>query len=84
MNTQPQRTRTQIIRLYKMEELLMRSHLGLTVIEISRNFCVDRKTIYRDLLLFEELGIPLYKEDGRYKIMGTYTIPSYREKIATI
>lgn len=79
---QPERNRTRIIRLYKMEELLITRSDGLTAAEIGRHFRVNRRTIYRDLSLIEELGIPVYKEDGRFKILGTYKVPSYRPQIA--
>lgn len=80
----PERNRTRIIRLYRMEELLITESEGLTVTEICNHFQVDRRTIYRDIALMDELGIPLYKEAGKYKILGTYKIPSYRPQIAAL
>lgn len=75
-----ERNRTRIIRLFKIEEILI-SRNGLTVIELCNYFKVNRRTIYRDLSLMEEIGIPLIKEDGQFKILGTYKIPSYRPQI---
>lgn len=77
----PERNRSRIIRLYKMEELLITKH-GLTAVELGNHFQVNRRTIYRDIALMGELGIPLLREEGRFKILGTYKIPSYRPQIA--
>ena len=76
----PERNRTRIIRLYKIEELLIAKH-GLTVIEISRHFQVNRRTIYRDIELMQEIGIPVYKDETGFKILSTYKIPSYRPQL---
>lgn len=76
----PERNRTRIIRLYKIEELLIVRN-GLTVIELSQHLSVSRRTIYRDIELIQELGIPLYQDESRFKIIGTYKIPSYRPKL---
>jgi predicted DNA-binding transcriptional regulator YafY len=72
-----ERNRTRIIRLYKIEELLI-TQSGLTAIELCERMKVNRRTIYRDIELMQELGIPLYKDNSRFKILGTYKIPSYR------
>lgn len=77
----PERNRTRIIRLYKIEEALLSQH-GLTVIQLCSYFRVNRRTIYRDLSLMQELEIPIHKEGSRFKILGTYKIPSYRPQIA--
>lgn len=76
----PKRVRTQIIRLYKIEEELITRN-GMRVIELCNCMGVNRRTIYRDLALMQELGIPVYKEDHLFNILGTYKIPSYRPKI---
>lgn len=75
-----ERARTRIIRLYKIEELLIAQD-GLTAIELCQCFQVNRRTIYRDIELIQELGIPLYKDEGRFKILGTYKLPSYRPQL---
>lgn len=79
-----ERLRTRLIRLWKMEELLLTHPAGYTALELSRHFQVDRRTIYRDLALLEELGVPLVKGDdfrAPYRILGTYTRPSYRASL---
>jgi len=77
----PERIRTRILRLYKIEQLLIEGDQGLTARELSKLLLVNRRTIYRDIELIQELGIPLYDYQGRFKILGTYRIPSYRPKL---
>lgn len=78
----PERNRTRIIRLYKIERLLLTEAEGMKVVDLAERLSVNRRTIYRDLELIQELGIPLYEEeDSRFKILGTYTVPSYRAKL---
>lgn len=79
-----ERLRTRLIRLWKMEELLLTHPAGYTALELTRHFQVNRRTIYRDLALLEELGVPLVKGDdlhAPYRILGTYTRPSYRASL---
>lgn len=57
---------------------------GYTARELAQHFQVNRRTIYRDLALLEELGIPLIKGDERrdpFRILGTYTRPAYRASL---
>lgn len=58
-----ERLRTRLLRLYKMEELLI-SKNGLTAMQLTKEFQVNRRTIYRDLALLEEVGVPLRREAG--------------------
>lgn len=76
----PERNCARVMRIFKIEELLLTRN-GLTVVEISQHFQVDRRTIYRDIELMQELGIPLSKDEHGYRILGTYKIPSYRPEL---
>lgn len=53
-------------RLLKIEQLLFHHSTGLRVIEIARACDVDRRTIYRDLALMVDSGLPLQQRDGRF------------------
>jgi predicted DNA-binding transcriptional regulator YafY len=76
----PERNRSRVLRLYKMEELIL-THNGQTVAQLCRLLKVNRRTIYRDLALMQEIGIPLCKDGSKFTILGTYKVPSYRQQI---
>lgn len=56
-------------RLRQLEELLFRSGQGMTVIELAHATGVGRRTVYRDLELLSESGVPLWQEDGRFGLV---------------
>jgi proteasome accessory factor B len=76
---------TQIInrteRLTTIERMLSRSTSGLRVVEIAEECGVDRRTIYRDLSLLEQVGLPIYQRDGRYFINHDYYLATLRLNI---
>lgn len=53
-------------RLVKMEQLLFRNAAGMRAVELAEACDVDRRTVYRDLSLLNEVGIPIYQKDGRF------------------
>ncbi|MEP7293489.1 MAG: WYL domain-containing protein, partial [Chloroflexota bacterium] len=53
-------------RLIKMEQLLFRNAAGLRAVELAQACDVDRRTVYRDLSLLGEVGVPIYQKDGRF------------------
>lgn len=53
-------------RLAAIEQMLFRSNLGLRVVEIAEHCGVDRRTIYRDLSLLSDIGLPIHQKDGRF------------------
>jgi len=53
-------------RLIKMEQLLFRNAEGLRAVELAEACGVDRRTVYRDLSLLTEVGVPVYQKDGRF------------------
>lgn len=58
-----------VARLREIESLLFRKPQGMRVSEIAELCNVDRRTIYRDLDLLSEAGIPIWQEGGRYGII---------------
>jgi predicted DNA-binding transcriptional regulator YafY len=52
-------------RLSAIEQMLFRSSAGLRVVEIAQACAVDRRTIYRDLALLTDIGVPIVQENGR-------------------
>lgn len=65
-------------RLAVIEQLLFRSPIGLRVVEIAEACGVDRRTIYRDLSLLEEVGLPIYQKDGRFFLNHEYYVANAR------
>lgn len=55
-------------RLAAIEQLLFRSDFGLRAVEIAEACGVDRRTIYRDLTLLNDIGLPIEQKDGRFCI----------------
>lgn len=55
-------------RLAVIEQLLIRSPMGLRAVELAETCQVNRRTIYRDLTLLETAGVPLQQKDGRFFI----------------
>ncbi len=65
-------------RLSIIEQLLFRNPNGLRVVEIAQFCDVDRRTIYRDLSLLEEFGVPVYQKDGRFYLNRDYYMATLR------
>lgn len=55
-------------RLLRIEQILARSVRGLRAVELAAACDVDRRTVYRDLALLSELGVPVYQKEGRFSI----------------
>jgi predicted DNA-binding transcriptional regulator YafY len=58
-----------VARLREIEALLFRNAQGLRVIDIAETCGVNRRTIYRDIDLLSEAGVPIWQEHGRYGIV---------------
>jgi proteasome accessory factor B len=65
-------------RLRQIEQMLFRNTRGMRVVEISEACGVNRRTIYRDLALLEETGVPIWEEGGRYGIMRDQYLATVR------
>jgi proteasome accessory factor B len=53
-------------RLIAIEHILFRSPDGRRAVELAEVCEVDRRTVYRDLALLQEVGIPIYQKEGRF------------------
>ncbi len=65
-------------RLAAIERLLFRSPSGLRVVEIAQACGVDRRTIYRDLTLLDQVGMPIYQKGGRFYLNREYYMATLR------
>jgi predicted DNA-binding transcriptional regulator YafY len=65
-------------RLTTIEKMLFQAGSGLRVVEIAAVCNVDRRTIYRDLALLSEIGVPVYQKDGRYFLNHDYYVATVR------
>ena len=45
---------------------MFRSAAGLRAVELAEACGVDRRTVYRDLSLLNEVGVPIFQKDGRF------------------
>ena len=62
------RIQSKAARLQRIEHRLYNAPRGQRVTEIAEYCGVDRRTIYRDLQALEEMGVPVWEQDGRYGI----------------
>jgi len=65
-------------RLEEIERMLFRSTIGLRVVEIAEACGVDRRTIYRDLSLLTDIGVPIDQKDGRFYLNHEYYVATLR------
>ncbi len=65
-------------RLIALEQLLFRSTAGLRAVEMADSCGVDRRTVYRDLALLEEIGVPVFQRDGRFFIDREHYLATLR------
>lgn len=56
------------MRLKQIEQILINHPNGIRAVEISQLVGVNRRTIYRDLVHMEEMGLPLWQDGGRFGI----------------
>ena len=65
-------------RLSTIERMLFRAASGLRVVEIAEACDVDRRTVYRDLTLLKNIGLPIFQRDGRYYLNQEYYVATLR------
>ncbi len=65
-------------RLAEIERMLFRSAHGMRVMEIAEACGVDRRTVYRDLDLLSEIGVPIWQDEGRYGIIRDQYLATVR------
>jgi len=69
---------TKAERLEKIEALLCRAPRGLTTAELAGQCQASQRTIQRDLVSLERLGVPLTQEGRRYGLLDAYQLPRVR------
>lgn len=83
-----ERLKTRTARLRQLEEILLLKPGGMRATELSRQFNVNRRTMYRDLGFLAEQGVPLWQENGVFRIDRTHyqtTIRlTYHESVALV
>ena len=74
-------------RLIKMEQLLFRAAAGLRAVELAEACDIDRRTVYRDLSLLSEIGVPVYQREAllldREAYLATIRL-SFEETVALL
>lgn len=65
-------------RLREIENLLFHNAQGLRVVELARACGVNRRTIYRDIDLLSDAGVPIWQDDGRYGIIRDQYVATVR------
>jgi predicted DNA-binding transcriptional regulator YafY len=83
-----QRIKTRTARLRQLEEILLLRSGGMRATDLSRQFKVNRRTVYRDLDFLADQGVPLWQENGIFGINRTRyqtTIRlTYHESVALV
>jgi len=72
------RIQSKAARLQRIERLLYNTAGGMRVNELAERCGVDRRTIYRDLAALEEMGVPIWQDQGRYGIERTTYLSTVR------
>jgi len=75
------RLRCKLVRLFKMEELMLATPGGVKAVEFSKRLGVNRRTVYRDIDVLCEIGVPIWQDGARFGIHGSYKIPDYRNQV---
>ena len=83
-----ERLKTRTARLRQLEEILLLKPGGMRVSDLSHQFKVNRRTIYRDLNFLAEQGVPLWQEHGVFRInRARYQMAvrlTYHESVALV
>lgn len=83
-----ERLKTRTARLRQLEETLLLKSGGMRAVDLSRQFKVNRRTVYRDLSFLAEQGVPLWQENGVFRINRTRYQTSirltYHESVALV
>ncbi|HLU11543.1 MAG TPA: WYL domain-containing protein [Oceanobacillus sp.] len=65
-------------RLVAIEQLLFHSKSGMRAVELAEACGVDRRTVYRDLSLLNEIGVSIYQKDGRFYLDREHYLANVR------
>lgn len=72
------RSLTRAARLREIENLLFHNAQGLRVVELAHACGVNRRTIYRDIDLLSDAGVPIWQDEGRYGIIRDQYVATVR------
>ena len=73
-----------LIKLLKTLDLLGRLE-GTTIEELQNELGIDRRPVYREIAIVEELGFPLYQDDIPFEKRKRWRLDeSYLKKIKTL
>ena len=70
-----ERDRDRMTRVQLIITLLHTSRLGLTAEELATRCAVHKRTIYRDIIALESMGVPICEQNHRYSLMPGSTLP---------
>jgi predicted DNA-binding transcriptional regulator YafY len=73
-----QQTLSRAERLRRIEQLLYRTSEGVRAAEIAEQLGISQRTVYRDLELLSESGVPLWQEDGRFGVLRDQHLATIR------
>jgi proteasome accessory factor B len=65
-------------RLREIENLLYRKPGGIRAVEIAEALGVDRRTIYRDIDLLSDAGVPIWQEGGKFGVIRDQYLATVR------
>ena len=65
-------------RLVAIEQFLFHSESGMRAVELAAACGVDRRTIYRDLSLLNEIGVPIFQKEGRFFLNREHYVANVR------
>jgi proteasome accessory factor B len=70
------REQDQVMRLVALQNLLCKNPTrGVTLDEMAEELGVSTRTIRRDLVVLEQVPVPVYEEEGRYKVIEGWFLP---------
>lgn len=69
------REQDRVLRLVALQNLLCQNPKGVTLEEMAEECGVSERTIRRDLELLEQVPVPIYQEDGRYRVLEGHFLP---------
>lgn len=72
------RSLTRAARLREIENLLFHNARGMRIVELAQACGVNRRTIYRDIDLLSDAGVPIWQDDGRYGIIRDQYLATIR------
>lgn len=69
------REQDRVLRLVALQNLLCKNPRGVTLEEMAEECGVSERTIRRDLEVLEQVPVPVFQEDGRYRVLEGHFLP---------